>query len=582
MTKAFRAIVVLAGLSAVACEPDESSFTPAPGIDVHYSLSTDKAAYVPGEAVRFNIRPELGETAQVRVTHLGSTVDELTVTGTSFTWSPPADDFKGYLMELYRRDSDGEEKVLVTIAVDVSSTWTRFPRYGFLSKFPQMSDGDIASVIDNLNRHHINGLQFYDWHYKHHQPLAGTVANPTPVYRDIINREIHLSTVSRYIDAAHARNIRAMFYNLVNGALKDAASNGVGDDMYLYTDASRTKKDKHPLSSPFISDIFLTDPSNTEWQQYLINEHRKVYESLDFDGYHMDQLGDRGTLYNYGGTTVSLPNSFRSFVEAIKESDPTKFNVMNAVNQFGQAEIAGAPVDFLYTEVWGPNDTYADLASIIQANDEMSEGRLRSVLAAYVNYDKADNPGQFNTPSVLMANAVIFAFGGAHLELGEHMLGKEYFPNSNLSMTEELKRRLVYYYDFLTAYQNVLRDGGEFNAPALVSHDNKVQFTNWPPQPGRVAVVGKKMTNRQVLHLINFNQAATMAWRDNNGVQPAPRALESLQIRFTPEMPVSKVWVASPDYKMGAPRSLEFKSTGNQITFTLPALEYWSMIVVEY
>ena len=32
----------------------------------------------------------------------------------------------------------------------------------------------------------------------------------------------------------------------------------------------------------------------------------------------------------------------------------------------------------------------------------------------------------FNTPGVLMANAAIHAWGGAHLELGEHMLTTEY------------------------------------------------------------------------------------------------------------------------------------------------------------
>lgn len=71
-----------------------------------------------------------------------------------------------------------------------------------------------------------------------------------------------------------------------------------------------------------------------------------------------------------------------------------------------------------------------------------------------MNYDLANNKGYFNTPSVLMTNSVIFAFGGAHLELGEHMLGKEYFPNNNLSMKDDLKNSLVNYYDFLVAYQN--------------------------------------------------------------------------------------------------------------------------------
>ena len=44
--------------------------------------------------------------------------------------------------------------------------------------------------------------------------------------------------------------------------------------------------------------------------------------------------------------------------------------------------------------------------------------------------------GYFNAPGVLMANAAIHAWGGAHLELGEHMLTTEYFPNNERG-TEE-------------------------------------------------------------------------------------------------------------------------------------------------
>lgn len=71
-----------------------------------------------------------------------------------------------------------------------------------------------------------------------------------------------------------------------------------------------------------------------------------------------------------------------------------------------------------------------------------------------MNYNKADNRGEFNTPGILLTDAVMFALGGSHLELGgDHMLCKEYFPNENLTMSEELKTAMVRYYDFLTSYQ---------------------------------------------------------------------------------------------------------------------------------
>jgi dextranase len=582
--KAMTILAIIVQLFTILGCDNESSPTPrTPSLPASYTMSSDKAAYNPGEQVKITVLPAISGTVAVRYKHLGNVIGENNVTGSSFTWTPPGDDFKGYMVELYEPKTDSKaENILATIGVDVSSAWTRFPRYGFLSKFPSMTETQIREVMSNLNRHHINGLQFYDWHYKHHQPLAGTPENPTLVYRDIINREIHFNTVKKYIDIGHEHNIRSMFYNLVYGALKDAPSLGVEDSWYVYTNSARTEKDRHPLSSPFISDIFLTDPSNTEWQSYLINENRKVYQALAFDGFHMDQLGDRGTRYNYSGTQLNLALTFQPFIEAVDADAPEKYIVMNAVNQYGQERIANAPVDFLYTEVWSPNDTYNDLANIILQNNNLSKSTMNTVLAAYVNYDLANNPGFFNTPSVLMMDAVIFAFGGAHLELGEHMLAKEYFPNSNLAMRDDLKRILTNYYDFLVAYENVLRDGGTFNTPALVSADNKFQFSNWPAQSGKVSVVGKEIGNTQVLHLLNFTNAKTMQWRDNGGIQASPNAVEKFQVRFTPAKPVKRIWFASPDFWKGASAEVAFATNGNQVSFTVPGLQYWSMLVVEY
>ncbi|HYG18445.1 MAG TPA: glycoside hydrolase family 66 protein [Ohtaekwangia sp.] len=565
------------------CQGDEPSASGTPSLTIHYTVSSDKAMYQPGEEVQINVAPAVNGTVNVRYKFTGKVIEESVISGTSFTWNPPTLDFRGYMAELFEPETEGKpEQILATIGIDISSDWTKFPRYGFLSRFDDMTELEVDNIMEYLNRHHINGIQYYDWHYKHHQPLAGTPDNPTPVYRDIINREIYFETVKKYIDAGHARNMKAMFYNLVYGALKDAAANGVQNEWYIFTNAARTEKDKHPLSPPFISDIFITDPGNTGWQQYLMDESRNVYSALPFDGFHMDQLGNRGTRYDYNGSIVNLPGGFQSFIETIDADDPARYNVLNAVNQYGQSAIAESPVDFLYTEVWGPNDTYNDLANIIIQNNSLSDQQLQTVLAAYVNYALADSPGYFNTASVLMADAVIFAFGGAHLELGEHMLGKEYFPNNNLAMPDDLKRELVVYYDFMVAYQNLLRDGGIFNDPMLIPADGKLQFKNWPAQPGNVAVVGKDFGTRQVLHLLNFTNAQTMQWRDNGGVQTVPTEVENARLRFTPPKPVAKVWYASPDFQKGASGEIDFVTTGNQISFTIPALRYWSMIVIEY
>lgn len=439
----------------------------------------------------------------------------------------------------------------------------------------------MDEITDNLARHHINGIQFYDWTEKHHKPLAGTPADPSQNWLDIARRPTFKSTIDGYITRVHRKGMMALSYNLCYGALNDAASDGVLPDWYMYEDVNHLKMTVLDIGSFLKSPIYLLDPSNPAWQRYLAGRNNEMYSVYGFDGYHIDQLGDWGAKYNYNGATLDVAGAFGSFVSAMKSSSPGKRLVFNSVNQYGQqASIAGSDVDFLYTEVWSPNDTYQSLAGILNDNLVFSSGK-NSVLAAYVNYKLADNAGTFNTPAVLFADAVIFAFGGAHIELGEHMLGKEYFPNSNLLMSEELKKSLVAYYDFSVAYQNLLRDGGDFNSPSIhETAGGSVPVSLWPPKTGSVSVIGKISGGKQILHLINFRTNST-DWRDTNGTKTPPSVVQNLKVEYTPSFPVNKVWFASPDLNSGLAFELGFQKNGTLISFTVPSLKYWDMIVIE-
>ncbi len=549
------------------------------------SVTTDQARYAPEESVQFEIN--LNETVsdanlQVSYFHLNEKLEEQTVSvyapETSWTWQPPSMDFKGYMAEIILLKN---EAALDTtwIAVDVSSDWGKFPRYGFLSKYPYLSETQIQRTISTLNRYHINAFQFYDWHYKHHLPLKGTPENPASFWNDIANRTNYFSTVSGYIKAAHQRNMKAMAYNLLYGAYQDAAADGVPEHWRLFRDPNHSQPDLHDLPDSWASDIYLIDPSNPQWVNYIIDRTRDAFAALDFDGWHIDQLGDRGKRYNYTGQEVILSETFAPFIQSVKSSLNTTL-VMNAVNQYGQQAIAKSPVDILYTEVWSPNDTYSSLASIIQRNNMWSDGKLQTVLAAYVNKGKSSQPGTFNTPSVLMANAVIFAAGGAHLELGEHLLANEYFPNDNLQMSDELEEQLVAYYDFLVAYQNILRDGGQFNQVQLQSEGDLAIRTI--ARKGSVWSFAKEFEGRQLFHLINFVNAETLDWRDDAGEQPEPQVLRNVPVSFQTERTVKSLWMASPDRNGGAPMFLEFEQQANQVRFTIPSLRYWDMVVADY
>ena len=553
-----------------------------PSGDTTITITTNKAVYNPGDIVYFSIDQLLPSSAKIRYRQLSTVIAEVNLSATSWTWTAPSKDFTGYVIDIYNVEN-GVEKIYGATAIDVSSDWSHFPRYGFLSAYGQLSNNCMDSVMNNLSRLHINGLQFYDWDYEHHQPLAGTVSIPAANWKDIASRDTYKSTVDYYIASAHAHNMLAMSYNLCYGALNDAAADGVSDEWYMYKDQNHQNKEVLNLSAPFKSGIYLLNPSNTSWQQYIAGRTQDMYNVYAFDGYHVDQVGDLGNMYDYNGNRIDVAASFGSFLSAMKTDAPSKRLVMNAVNQFGQQNsIATAPIDFLYTEVWSPNEGYSDLSNIIKNNDSWSHNTKKSVLTAYMDYNIAKSKGSFNTPGVLLTDAVIFACGGAHLEMGDHMLCNEYFPNANLQMKPDLQQAIVHYYDFLTGYENLLRDGGTFNSPNIISADGKTFVNNFPPQNGSISVIGKDMGDKQIIHLVNFANASSFDWRDTNGNQTTPNTLKNISYIFTGTKAIKKLWMASPDINGGVSQQISFTQSGNAVSFTLPSLQYWDMIVAEY
>lgn len=548
-------------------------------------IETDKASYKPGETVYFNTQlTDSYSTGVLTVTyyHLNDVISQqkvqITKAGAHWTWQPPKEDFKGYLVRVqFRSETEQDDQ---TIAVDVSSDWSKFPRYGFLSTFHEIPNEEMESVIAGLNRYHINGLQFYDWHYKHHQPIKLENNEPAAHWEDIANRPVSLQTIQTYIDLAHERNMKTMAYNLLYGAFAEAEEDGVKTEWRLFKDQQKNAHDYHPLPDEWKSDVFLVNPANFEWQTYLINQQKNVYNALSFDGWHIDQLGPRGNVYDYNGNPVALDESFQPFIEHIKKEMPDKRLVMNAVSQYGQKQLGQSPVDFLYTEVWDSHKYYSDLKRIIDENNQYSKGKYNTVLAAYMNYDFSNQSGEFNTPGILLANSVIFASGGSHLELGEHMLSKEYFPHENLKMDESLQSRLLNYYDFLVAYENLLRDNLQ-EVPVAIHSSDWVHFSSQPEQ-GKVWSFAKQKENKKVIHFINFFDAATMEWRDTHANQAEPQDRKHLTVQMEETRPIKKIWMASPDKQNGVPIPLSFKQENEKVTFTLPSLKYWDMAVIEY
>ena len=571
---------------------------------LRYQIETDKCCYKPGETVTLTISSIPPSGSRIRYRFLGDIIADTLFSSRNWTWTVPPEDFRGYMVEVYQPDEE-TDKILATIAIDVSSDWTRFPRYGFVATFGNdKTQSKTKTEMKWLNRCHINGVQFQDWHYRHDWPLGGTREGGLwPTYKDIANRTIYTSAVKNYIKAQHDRGMKSIFYNLCFGVLDGWEELGIKPEWFVFKDKNHTTKDKHDLPDSWKSDIYLVNPANEEWQAYLAERNDEVYSFLDFDGYQIDQLGGRGTVYDYDGNSLNLRDGFGPFINYMKNRHPDKRLIMNAVGQWGVSQIAGTgKVDFLYSEVWGNQQgnsltsgkgRFSNIKAVIDENLEKSP-TLRSVLAAYMNY-LTDNK-DFNTPGVVMADAVMFALGGSHLELGgDHMLCREYFPYNGMKWHSQIEDWMTRYYDFLTAYENLLRDSWT-EKTGVTATCSDVTINTWEPKANQVTMLVREVNGRQIIHLLNFTheESATdvnddymLCWHDNMATRPWPKRFENLSIRLTGMKGMGKVrriWVASPDYCGGAMQELtgyKYHSTTGTITLTLPSLQFWTMIVVE-
>ncbi|MYL53971.1 hypothetical protein GLW08_11545 [Pontibacillus yanchengensis] len=551
------------------------------------SISKDKAKYHPESTVNFEAtlskKPNHAMDVKIVYYHLDEPVHEkiIQVTDQTFTWTwqTPKADYRGYYVEVVPLHNTSGGK---TIALDVSSSWETFPRYGFLSDFSDMEDSKQQEVINNLTRYHINGLQFYDWHDEHQQPLKmNEDGEPKQSWSNIANQPVSFQTVEEYINLAHENNMAAMSYNLLNGTLAKEKEDGEKEEWYLYKDEEQEELATHELPDSWKGDITLTNPGNQAWQDYIFSKQQTVFDSLNFDGWHIDQLGDRGDVYNAEGEKVNLLDSYKSFLTAAQEKFPDKTLVMNAVNQFGQEQIAdSSATPFLYSELWDPITTYADLNDVLIENHRLSNYEKNQVLAAYLNYKKSNKEGSFNPASVLYTDALIFAQGGAHLELGEHMLSQEYFPHDNLTIPENLKKDLTKYYDFMVAYENLLRDDVQ-PAELNITTSQWVQLSDKPAR-GELYTFAKKKEDKKIIHILNYFNTDHMNWRDTNGTQTEPAMKQELSLSIAESKKVKNVWIASPDWNNGLPSQLKFTQEDGHVELTLPKIQYWDMIVMEY
>ena len=571
------------------------------------NVRNDRAVHAPGATVTTEVElrndtgaPFSGDVT-VSYTHLGETVaadqtQAVTLapgasSTLSFVWLPPIEDFRGYLLPVPVRGPGAVVVDTGATAVDVSSDWSKFPRYGFVSRFD--AGLDAAGTMRWLADHHVNAVQFYDWQWKHHVPYS-----PAASWPDIANRTISRATVTSLIDEAHARGMLAMSYNLIAGAYDGYWSDGSG--VQTLWGAFRKKgvppdladQDSHPLPSSWATQkIFQFDPSNPDWQAYICARQQEVIDNFPFDGWHADSLGNRGRLYDAQGNTIILGEKFAPFLNAMISCLTPSRLVFNTVGTYGQDAVArDAGVDIIYSEIWDDSKTknFYDLTKIVDSIRKHTQKGI--VFPGYMNYEYAKKTPDGTTrpfieASVRLADAAIFALGASHLELGDQggMLSSEYFPNQKLVMDDSLRTAVRSLYDFHVAYENLLRDGA---VPVKNRVDTPKIRSNTRGAPRGIWKIVTAKPGKLIVSLINLTGTKVKLWRDVHGMQTTPPLMQNVPLKVYHGLSgVPTVKVASPDFDHGAatvlPAVAGADGRGAYVTFTVPQLLYWDLVWVE-
>lgn len=371
---------------------------------------TDKARYNPGQQVVISLTVTNGTASacstalNLQLLHLEEPVDAAGFSpvnidlgpsasaSATLTFTAPQDDFQGYLVRISSQNSSAN----AVVSVDVSSSATRFPRYGFLSSFPPGQSQDTSrSIVQTLAQNfHLNLLQFYDWAWRHEKLIErssnGSIVDP---WTDLFGRANSVATIQDLIGAAHDQNVLALGYTAVYAAREGYEQLwGLPVSYGLFTGPD-AKTQVIQRYGPGIF-LFLFDPSNSGWQNWMLNEYISAID-LGFDGVQLDQFGPEPPVYRADGTLFDLPAAFVSFLRAIKPGlvahNPARalcaFNIVDgAVDAPAAQPVATSNTcDFIYSELWYGTNSYEDIRKYVNFLRQIDGGRP-VVFAGYSNY----------------------------------------------------------------------------------------------------------------------------------------------------------------------------------------------------
>lgn len=538
-----------------------------------------KAFYLEQEPVNLLVESNGNRSAEIVITHLGEQVRTLNVSCSAGET----------LINLGFFPVGGYE---VTCCNSLSAFDVCLPgkepfRFGFLSCFSPNERRDHKD-LKQLLKYHTTAVQFYDWMYRHHHLIA-----EEKEYTDAMGRRISGETVREKIRQCHSYGMKALAYGAVYAA--DEPYILEHPDQMLY---KSTGEDFNLID--FIKIMNIRDGSS--WCDHIIGEFRQAVRDMDFDGIHMDQYGYPKSAISASGEVIYPEEEFLPLINRctaeLEEEKEEIWNTFNAVNNWPIEDVATARVKSLYIEVWKPFVTYNHLRRLIREARLMNRDQ-EVTLAAYIKPYAGDYREELKEATLLLTTAVITACGGRHLVLGEEsgLLSDPYYVNYS-RYSPGFARVLRNYNDFYVKYGELLfnrnlREGTDTYLSVTGKDESfadncsgQVIFSGAPfsvdLDGDHIGILFLRNRNVKIVHLIN------LLGNDNlwNEIKAVPPVWENcIKGIINADEQISGVYFASPDYMSGKLIPMEWKIVslehGKAVEFTVPYLQYWSMVVIE-
>ena len=398
------AIVLGTAVVATALPLPNSTPATATGTAHVTRAYTDKSTHEPGKQATITAEASTEGTVHFSVSHLGTEIGsgDATVENGKATWTytTPSEDGQGYLVTATGGDGTHAET-----AIDASTSWTRFPRMGYLSHFkptaPEGTDGHTTyeaflfqkpqDYIDKLSRdYHINALQYYDWQYRHEQPVAkGDLADKWPLwYRDTYASK---KTITDYIQDAKNANMGSLAYSMAYAANDNYDTNTIKDEWRLREDNGsywvRDLGEQWWVPTPKGVDKpkshqFMMNVNNENWRTYITGQYKTQKTEFKFDGTHIDTLGQTSKK-DASGNPVDLTDGLAALVDDTYKNVGGQVGI-NLPDGAGSEKINKASAAYMYTELWDHNETNAQVASYLQSARN-NAGNKPQIVAAYAN-----------------------------------------------------------------------------------------------------------------------------------------------------------------------------------------------------